>query len=321
MYPNNEWSQLQQVIVGVADYATVPKIDISVRTVNYANEPSVSDIKTGMYPDQVIREANEDLEIFCEFLQDQNIEVMRPTREPTEYYNYCPRDIVFAHKNLALACPMPIRARKNNYKSILHHFDNLTIAPTNYNDDSYNINCIGNPDTLALHEHFPMFDAANVLRANDDLLYLVSNSGNEKGADYLQQIVGPDTKVHKLKGVYSYMHIDSTIAFLREGLMLLNPSRIPDKSVLPEPFRSWDAIYAPDPVDVGFYPGFCNASKWVSVNLFSINEHMVVLEEHQHNLRKQLEKFNIECAMLPSRHCRTLAGVFHCVTLDTKRKS
>ena len=56
------------------------------------------------------------------------------------------------------------------------------------------------------------------------------------------------------------------------------------------------------------------------MNLFSINENLVALEEHQHNLRKELEKYNIECAMLPMRHQRTLGGGFHCVTLDLERE-
>lgn len=319
MYPSNEWSQLESVIVGVADHAQVPNIDISVRTVNYANEASVDHIAVGPYPKKVIQEANEDLDTLCVFLKQQGVDVQRPLRSSTEYYNYCPRDVVFAHKNLALATPMPIRARRNNYLSLQYCFDDLVIAERNYDKSNYNSACIGNPDILALNETAPMFDAANILRANDDLLYLVSNSANSQGANLLQELVGPDTKVHKLSGVYSYMHIDSTIAFLREGLMLLNPSRVPDKKLLPAPFDSWDAIYAPEPVEIGYYPGYCNASKWISINLFSINENLVVLEENQHNLRIELEKYGIDCAMLPMRQSRTLAGVFHCVTLDTAR--
>jgi N-dimethylarginine dimethylaminohydrolase len=319
MYPTNEWSQLKSVIVGVADHAQVPDIDISVRTVNYANEISVDHIETGPYPQIVIDQANQDLETLCKFLKQQGVTVQRPLRNTTEYYNYCPRDVVFAHKKLALATPMPIRARRNNYKSLEHCFEDLVVAQRHYDQSYYNLNCVGDPDTLALHETVPMFDAANILRANDDLLYLVSNSANSRGADLLQEMVGSETRVHKLNGVYSYMHIDSTVAFLREGLMLLNPSRIPDKSVLPAPFDSWDAIYAPEPVEIGYYPNYCNASKWVSINLFSINENLVVLEQHQHNLRQELEKHRIECAMLPMRHSRTLAGVFHCVTLDVER--
>jgi glycine amidinotransferase len=55
------------------------------------------------------------------------------------------------------------------------------------------------------------------------------------------------------------------------------------------------------------------------MNLFSINQNLVVLEEHQEPTRKILEGHGIECAMLPMRHSRTLSGCFHCVTLDLER--
>ena len=38
----NEWDKLKKVIVGVADNAQVPDIDISLRCVNYAGSNSVS---------------------------------------------------------------------------------------------------------------------------------------------------------------------------------------------------------------------------------------------------------------------------------------
>jgi hypothetical protein len=101
--------------------------------------------------------------------------------------------------------------------------------------------------------------------------------------------------------------------------MLLNPARIKSIGQLPKPLQSWDYIWAPEPVDIGHYPGYCNASTWVSINLFSVNPNLVIVEEHQNNLRKELEKYNIECAMLPMRHARTLGGCFHCVTLDLIR--
>ena len=56
------------------------------------------------------------------------------------------------------------------------------------------------------------------------------------------------------------------------------------------------------------------------MNLFSVNPNLVALEKNQHNLRKELEKYKIDCAMLPMRHQRTLGGGFHCVTLDIVRQ-
>jgi N-dimethylarginine dimethylaminohydrolase len=319
MKSQNEWGQLKKVIVGVADYARVPEVDLSVRTINYADREDVSDVPVGQYPQQVIDEANEDLEVFVNFLLGEGVEVLRSQRTPTDYYNFCPRDVVFTHKDITIATPMPLRCRKDAWKPLISHLGNTLIVPCKHQDELYNESCVGDKDTLALTEVTPAFDAANVLRANDDVLYLVSNSGNVAGANFLQGVLGDRAKVHLLQGVYSYIHIDTTIAFLREGLMLLNPERIKSIDVLPKPFRNWDVVWCPEPVDIGHYPGYNHASEWVNMNLFSVNPNLVVLEEHQEPTRKELEKHGIECAMLPMRHGRTLSGIFHCVTLDLER--
>jgi glycine amidinotransferase len=324
MYSKNEWGNLKKVIVGVADYAVVPPLDKSLRTINYAGISDDEVIKSGPYPKQVIDEANEDLEILVRFLKSQNIEVVRPNKEETKYYNFCPRDCVFLHGKLALATPMPLRSRLGNWRSYKHHLQNVTEIPCCYFDDLYNTDCIGNPDILALTNITPAFDAANIIRANDEILYLVSNTGNVLGAKLLQdllgEIYGNSVQVHLLKDIYSYAHIDTTIAFLREGLLLANPSRIKSKDDLPGPFKYWDVIWCPEPVDIGHYPGYNSASAWSNMNLLSINSNLVVLEKHQDPTRRELEKYGIECAMLPMRQGRTLSGFFHCVTLDLERE-
>lgn len=315
----NEWDPLQKVIVGLADFARIPRLDKSLRTVNYSHIKNDSDIpEGGLYPLSVIKEANEDLDRLASELTKLGIEVVRPMNRPTDYYNYCPRDLVTIIDTKAIVAPMSLQSRKYDYKNIEAELKNIYYVPNDQSDTNYNLGSIGNKDVLALNEFYPKFDAANIIRANDDILYLVSNSGNKKGAEYLQELLGSTYKVHLLEGVYSYMHIDSTVAFLREGLMLLNPSRIPDKSIMPAPFNKWDAIYCPDPVDIG-YAYYNNASPWINVNLLSISDKLVVIEEHQTPLRKELEKYGIESLILPMRHARTLGGCFHCVTLDLVR--
>jgi glycine amidinotransferase len=325
MLSKNEWDNLKTVIVGIADDAKIPVLDHSLRTVNYADIDDVTKIPTGPYPQQVVDEANEDLEIFCNFLTGEGIEVLRPDKNiKPNYYNYCPRDTVLVHDDLILATPNPLIAREFEYQAMAEHLTKygvLTKIAIKDRSSLYNLNCIGNPNVLALNETDPAFDAANILRDNDNLYYLVSNSGNKLGAKYLQEIMGPNKKVWTIEGVYSYMHLDSTIALLQEGLMLLNPSRIKSIDQLPKPLQSWDYIWCPKPIDIGHYPGYCNASTWINMNLFSVNKNLVALEQHQTPLRLELEKHRIECAMLPMRHQRTLGGGFHCVTLDLIRNT
>ena len=320
----NEWDPLKRVIVGDASDAKIPSLDISLRHINYANLLDTSQIPVGAYPDQVIEEANIDLEILVLFLQSLGVEVLRPDIAfPNNYYHYCPRDGVLVYDDKIIICPQPLASRRTEYQALVHAFQKYD---TQYqklelsgSERLYNIECVGNPDVLALTEHEPAFDAANILRANDDLFYLVSNSGNLAGARLLQNIVGDSKRVWPIQGIYSYMHIDSTIALLREGLMLLNPARIKSIDQLPKPLQSWDVIWCPEPVDIGYYPGYEMASQWIGMNLLSINPNLVVLEEHQIPLQKELAKYGIESAMLPGRHQRTLSGGFHCVTLDLER--
>lgn len=320
----NEWDPLRRVIVGDATNAQIPQLDVSLRHINYANIEDTSEIPVGPYPEQVIEEANHDLEILSIFLQSVGVEVLRPDINfETDYYHYCPRDGVLIYDDKIIVCPQPLVSRRTEYHALVHAFNNYDIQyqklELSGSSRLYNTECLGNPNVLALTEHEPAFDAANILRANDDLFYLVSNSGNLAGARLLQNIVGDQCRVWPIQGIYSYMHIDSTIALLREGLMLLNPARIKSIDQLPKPLQGWDVIWCPEPVDIGHYPGYAMASTWIGMNLLSVNPNLVILEEHQIPLQRELEKYGIESAMLPGRHQRTLSGGFHCVTLDLER--
>lgn len=325
MLSSNEWDSLKEVIVGRADHARIPEMDISLRTINYADKQDVTSVPVGLYPEQVIEEANEDLDQFAIYLESLGIIVHRPEfKEIPAYYNYCPRDSVLVLKNTIIETPMPLRARENENINIRHHYENKT---NNFHqltalrsDENYNLNCIGDSDTLALNNFEPLFDAANILRDDENLYYLVSNSGNKKGANQLQYILGNDYKVWPVEGVYSYVHLDSTIALLRKGLMLLNPDRIKSIDQLPKPLQDWEYIWCPEPVDIGYYGNYCNASKWINMNLFSVNPNLVVLEKNQEPLADELSKHGIESKLLPMRQQRTLSGGFHCVTLDLVRQ-
>ena len=47
-----------------------------------------------------------------------------------------------------------------------------------------------------------LFDAPNVVRLNKDLIYQISNGGNEKGAKWLQSMF-PEYSIHIERDAYS----------------------------------------------------------------------------------------------------------------------
>ena len=60
-------------------------------------------------------------------------------------------------------------------------------------DENYKEDTKGVP---SLHNEEILFEAANCVRVNDDILYQVSNTGNENGAKWLQRVLGDSYKVH-----------------------------------------------------------------------------------------------------------------------------
>jgi N-dimethylarginine dimethylaminohydrolase len=168
----------------------------------------------------------------------------------------------------------------------------------------------------------PAFDAANVLRLGRDLIYLVSGTGNELGGQWLQTILGDDFRIHFLKDVYYGSHIDSTFVALRPGLMLCSPARINDET-LPEILKQWEVIYSPPMENTGGfdtdYLAKSIGSKWIDMNLFSINPNLVVVDKDQTALIKLLEKQGLDVILHKLRHSKMLGGGYHCITLDIRR--
>ncbi len=334
---NNEWDTLKEVYVGIIDNPNNPDHDVDLHCINYADRDEMLGVEEGLYPKQVIEETQEDLEELVTTLKSFGVKVKRPQPQDNQshfatldwctngYYNYCPRDSVVVVGDTIIESPMTLRSRyfetfsfRDDFIDYMKKGARWVSAPKpRLRDDCYQRDDL---DKLTLTEVEPIFDAANILRCNDDILYLVSNTGNKLGAQWLQNFLGSKYKVHTLENMYSYVHLDSTISLLREGLCLLNPERVNEDNI-PEPLKSWDKIWCPDMVDIGHYPNYNHASVWIGINLLSLNENLVICDENQTELHKELYKNNIEVIPMKLRHARTLGGSFHCTTLDICRES
>jgi N-dimethylarginine dimethylaminohydrolase len=148
------------------------------------------------------------------------------------------------------------------------------------------------------------------------MLYLESASGNRRAYHWLCKQL-PDVTI-ELCNFYSGVHIDSTIVPIREGLVVVNASRV-NKDNLPRVFGSWQVIWVDEVVEQGFYQ-YPYASKWIALNMLVVDPTTVVVDKQQTRLIKMLEDHNVLVLPLELRHSRTLGGGFHCVTLDIVRK-
>ena len=160
-------------------------------------------------------------------------------------------------------------------------------------------------------------DAANVLRLGKSMLYLQSASGNQQAYKWLKTKF-PDVPI-EVCNFYSGVHIDSTIVPLREGLVMVNASRV-NADNLPRVFDNWEVVWVADVVAQNFYE-YPYASKWIAMNMLVVDPHTVIVDKHQIKLMDTLENFNFTVIPLELRHSRTLGGGFHCVTLDLLRQT
>jgi N-dimethylarginine dimethylaminohydrolase len=333
----NEWDQLEEVIVGNPLGARFPTADRSTQLAEFPDR-ALEDIPQGAFPQQIIEETQEDLDAFVAVLESQGVTVKRPETWPHEetfstvhwesqgYYNYCPRDIMLVIGDQIIETPNVIRSRAqeaHSYRAMM--VDYLKSGAKWYSapkpmllDSLFDVDM----DKPTPRNDEPAFDAANVLRLGQDLIYLVSGTGNALGGQWLQTMLGDEFRVHFLEDVYYGSHIDSTFVALRPGLMLCNPARINDDT-LPDILKQWEVIYSPPMENTANkdadYLARSIGSKWIDMNLFSINPNLVVVDKDQTALIKLLEKHGLDVIPLKLRHSKMLGGGFHCITLDVRR--
>ena len=299
----NEWGPLKKVVVGTATGANWPVNDPVFSLESTKTLWTETPVPSGPVPQWIIDESNEDLQTLADTLTNLGVEVVRPTDLDFQaldgMYNYCPRDRFLIYGDTIIDTPMMYPCRDMEllaYNDIIDKSSNYVLMP---------------------RDNGVVLDAANILRLGDKMLFLESASGNRAAYDWLCNQF-PDVEI-ELCNFYAGVHIDSTIVPLREGLVLLNGSRVTPQTV-PAVFAGWEQIYINDVVPQNFYQ-YPYASKWIAMNMLVVNPNTVIVDAAQHILIEILVKKGFTVIPRTLRHSRTLGGGFHCVTLDLIRDS
>jgi scyllo-inosamine-4-phosphate amidinotransferase 1 len=304
MYSINEWDPLQEIIVGSASQANWPMTDSvfaeEARNSLWTETPAPS----GPVPQFIIDEANRELDILSETLIRYGAIVYRPKPmdfvESNGMYNYCPRDRLLVAGDAIVDCNMMYPCRNQEIKNYYRLLEKAKTILTMPRDQGM------------------ILDAANICRLGDTWLFLESASGNRAAYDWLCRKFR-NINI-ELCNFYSGVHIDSTITPLRQGLVMLNASRVTEENC-PKALRDWEKIWVTDDMIVPqtFYQ-YPYASKWIAMNMLVLDPETVILDAAQTQLITILKSRGIDTIPLTLSHSRTLGGGFHCVTLDTRRK-
>lgn len=329
-----EWGRLKEVIVGRLSKGVLPSDGPDVRAVEFGSLSSTALIPSGAYEQSIVSQTDEELDRLADTLEGFGIHVERPAQrdgsigfaspdwQSSGNYDYCPRDGFLTFGQMILEAPMVLRSRhyeSDAYRDLFGSYQEagalwLSAPKARLLDSMYDTDGV---QGMRLRDNEAAFDAANILKLGDALLYLVSDSGNERGLNWLRRLMEP-VPVFAARGLYASTHVDSTLAPLREGLILGNPARV-NQDNLPSVFREWKVIYAPDPVDIGYVGDHPRASVWIGMNLLMISPDAAVVDGRQLPLMRLLESVGVTPIPLTLTHARTLGGGFHCVTLDIRR--
>lgn len=338
----NEWDPLKEIIIGTAVDANIPDNDLSHHATNYANltAEEYAQLPKGRYPEHVYEEAEEDLDALVNILEQADVKVHRPDTsvidftskvsnglwDSTQYEAYCPRDSVTVIGDTIIEGAMSLRARYHETFLFNKLFKDKSMQGARWlpmpkpmlQDDLYKLQPGRDP---SVNNNEPILDPANLIRCGYDILYLISNTGNEQGAKWLQNTLGDAFKVHMMHDLYSWAHVDSTIMPLRPGLVILNASRV-DEDKVPELFKSWDKIWYTEEMCVGqpCLEDYAPASSWIGMNVLSVDPQHVLVPSEEVPLMKEMEKHGVTPVPVQMRHMRTLAGGPHCVSTDLVRE-
>jgi glycine amidinotransferase len=172
--------------------------------------------------------------------------------------------------------------------------------------------------SVPLPQHEIMFDAAQCLRFGRDILMNVRTENHELGFQWLQRELGDEFRLHRVSLVDN--HLDGAMMPLRPGKMLICDKMYGKEHLLPPALQKWDLLHMLDE-DRSRYSEeeLLLASTRITVNVLSLDEERVLINEYATETRKLLEKQGFTPIPVRFRHSRIFGGGLHCVSLDVRR--
>lgn len=366
---HNEWDRLEEVIVGRAEGQACLVFPEPERATPEVLEKAVA-LAREAFPRWLVDEIAEDLDELSHTLESFGVKVYRPDISHvnrvfrTPYFTavgdhcYNMRDLNLVVGDMVVESPS---------QEFHRYFESMGLYPIWYDYlRNGGIRWIAGPKPRLTGEHMIvyreggtdeyedgqkyiklkedeiLFEAANTVRMGRDLLYLVSRSGNQLGAKWLQSVLGPEYRVHTTDKIYKSSHIDSTALCARPGLVFLCADRVNEKNC-PAIFDKWRKVYVDDivptpPATLEFQEGVRKpihqklaalgvrsaldsiASPWIGLNVLSIDPQHVLVDKRQAPLMRLFEKHGLTPVPISFRHSYYMGGI-HCSTLDTVRAS
>lgn len=341
----NEYSKLKKVLVG-KEFDFPQKVwDISFKTFFQSHLEDLDLVHkfSKEYTSKVLQERNEDLDNLATVLESYNIEVYRPKGctkaidvKTPHWKSWCRasanvRDQCFIYKNTIIETPPCLRGRYFENFSFRHVLQELYKSDYNWIQAPLPTLVDESIDQAPWEQdrnfnnvppHFEMFfDAANMLKVDDKIIYNYSSYNHFLGIDFLRKNLEPlGCKLYPVRLLDN--HIDGALAFLDAETVLIN-----DKSCLEDPLeaipflKKFKVLRLPKDCVTEFdveMPHLAS-SEGMSINILMIDPKTAIVNESDTVVQEILDKNGFDVVPVRLRYCQAFGGGIHCSTLDLDR--
>lgn len=334
----DEWSPLQEVIVGRAEHSHFPS---EPRDHLEAIMPTehLDQFRAGNpFPLQIVQEADKELNNLAALLEKRGVKVHRPSLvdwgKVGGYTSSMPRDALLVVGNTIIESCFAWNCRRQEihlaYRAILDRLEasgQYMVVRAPAVDPQANLYSGTDDPALPksgwrINETRPAFDAADFIRCGSFLVGQRSHVTNASGIAYLQQLLNRDRRRIVFPDIDcpAAMHIDATFLPLRRGLAIYNPLYTSEASLRQvHDLRSWDLVSIGREPQTRAWPPLFMTSPEIRMNVLSLDENTVLVEEDDEEMAKLFSGLGLEVVKLPFKHVQSLGGSFHCATVDLRR--
>jgi len=354
-----EWQPLKEIIVGTCGNSCMPANEPAFQA-KLRNADHALNFVQGIRSEESLARGQFETDNFAAILEAQGVTVRRPgdvdyTKSystpdfevPNGNTGAMPRDVLLTVGNEIVEAPMSWRSRFFEYRAyrelLNEYFERdpnfvWTAAPKpTMTDDLYrpdfphealgdeadNQRAVLAEKRVFCHtEAEPIFDAADCMRFGKDIFVCHSFTTNRKGYDWLRRHFNQKgLRVHLIDFPQDTapMHMDVNFVPLNDNTIMLNPVRPPRpwvENMLRE--NGWNIIVG---VSAGLEPPpLSQCSQWLALNVLSIDEKRICVEENETPLMDLLSKQGFEPIPVPLRGIAEFGGAFHCCTGDVRRE-
>ena len=338
---NNEYSKLKKCIVGRDLGFDKKYFDLTFKLFFNKNlkETYYGEEFINQFTSEILKERNDDLDNLAKILESYNVKVYRPKTLDKikriitpEFENIITassnvRDLTFIYNKTIYETSISLRGRffenyfLNDIFKELYFNENFNWikSPTSFlNDENIDkLNWDSKRDYKENIQFDILFDAANMIKLDNDIIYNYSSYNHYNAIKWLKMNINANIYCINLTD----NHIDGNIVPIGKETLLINENNLKNsiEFFLPEKFKKFKLIKVPKIEK--FNKNFIASPEGMSINVLNLDEKTIIInKEHEKNLGEILYKNGFNVIPVQLRYCEAFGGGIHCSTLDLERE-